>query len=143
MQSVGSFGGGNGADIATTQGNRPSTLVICGTCDAFACGQLLALAEHRVLVKSWLCNVDAFAMPKKQSIRKEQAEYLRDRLDDMYHLLSLGEDLEEDADNENNINLATKTILQHYAKRMHKYTRHVNKTPMRPSHNRFSEDGYY
>jgi glucose-6-phosphate isomerase len=30
-----------------SDGNRPSTLLICGKCDAFACGQLLALSEHR------------------------------------------------------------------------------------------------
>lgn len=47
-------------DVDGANGNRPSTLLICGKCDAFTCGQLLALEEHRVAVYARLWDVDSF-----------------------------------------------------------------------------------
>ncbi len=148
MQSVGSFVGTttSGIDGNFSRGNRSSTIILCGTCDAFTCGQLIALAEHRTLVKAWLWDFDPFLIPKKQSTINERSEYLKDYLDDMRQLLSLGQDLEETDDrsaSKQNINFATKTILTHYVKRVQKYKADSHSSPMRSSHNRFTDDAYF
>jgi len=137
----------NGGDTTTMSGNQPSTLLVCGSCDAFTCGQLIALAEHRALVKAWLWDVDPFAAVKS-SIQEERQEFLSDKLRQMSHLLSNGEDL-EDADesrfpDQNSVNetddngvgggihSATRTVLKHYATRMQKHRHYgMPRTPLR------------
>ena len=54
-----------------SDGNRPSTLLMCDKCDAFVCGQLVALAEHRVVIKARLWNNDPFAKEIGSSIRED------------------------------------------------------------------------
>ncbi|KAL7490219.1 hypothetical protein ACHAW6_016212 [Cyclotella cf. meneghiniana] len=125
MLSVSSgINGPGGNNVSTALGNRPSTLIICGQCDAFACGQLLAMAEHRVLVKAWLWNIDPFESFKPLP----SGDSLRDGLKQMYLDLAMHGTLEEDeddvnADNSDGIpmNVSTRTILKHYATRMHKH----------------------
>eukprot|EP00804_Cyclotella_cryptica_P020343 CCRYP_012577-RA/>CCRYP_012577-RA protein AED:0.08 eAED:0.08 QI:166/1/1/1/1/1/2/57/740 len=126
MLSVGSgINGPGGSNVSMLLGNRPSTLIICGRCDAFACGQLLALAEHRVLVKAWLWNIDPFELSKPVL----GVDSLKDGLNQMYQDLSIHGTLEEDDEDDanagdsdvNQMNASTRTILKHYATRMHKY----------------------
>ena len=72
-QSSANGGGGGGK---TSSGNLPSSIILCGKCDAFTCGQLVALGEHRALVKAWLWDIDPFAA-SGLSIQKERQEYYR------------------------------------------------------------------
>lgn len=95
-----------------SDGNRPSTLLVCGICDAYTCGQLVALAEHRAVVKARIWNVNPFSKEVGSSLRSKRTEALKDRLQNMF-----GQD-EEDEDageNDEGVNLSTKTILRHYA----------------------------
>eukprot|EP00580_Thalassiosira_gravida_P008719 CAMPEP_0201632186 /NCGR_PEP_ID=MMETSP0493-20130528/5906_1 /ASSEMBLY_ACC=CAM_ASM_000838 /TAXON_ID=420259 /ORGANISM="Thalassiosira gravida, Strain GMp14c1" /LENGTH=282 /DNA_ID=CAMNT_0048103653 /DNA_START=282 /DNA_END=1130 /DNA_ORIENTATION=+ len=161
MLSHGSANGGGGwvdAGSGTVSGNQPSTLIVCGACDAFACGQLIALAEHRATVKAWLWDVDPFATTTKSSVEEERHDYLSDKLYQMHHLLSMGENLDEADESlfpEHNggattkpgytgfgggVHLATKTVLKHYATRMQGHHRHqtTTRTPLR-----FRQNGPY
>ena len=48
-------------------GNRPTTaLVLCGRLDAFACGQFVALAEHKAVIKARLWNIDPLSGTQPQ-----------------------------------------------------------------------------
>lgn len=118
MQSVGSFIG----KTDSSRGNHPSTLIICGKCDAFAVGQLLALAEHRALVKAWLWDVDPFAV----FTTTEQNEHMKEKLNEMNRVLLSGGDLDDEDEEqtkggEDSTYLATKTILKAYADRTQNY----------------------
>jgi glucose-6-phosphate isomerase len=102
-----------------SDGNRPSTLLMCGICDAFTCGQLVALAEHRAVVKARIWDVDPFAKEIGSSLRSKRTETLKDHLQNMF-----GQEEEEEENdaaagagdtNNEGINLSTKTILRHYA----------------------------
>ena len=75
-------------------GNQPSTLLFCERCDAYTCGQLIALAEHRAMVKAWLWNIDPFVITKN-SIRKEWHELLSGIRRQMHHILLNGENCRE------------------------------------------------
>lgn len=105
-------------------GNQPSTLIICGNCDAFACGQLVALAEHRALVKAWLWGLDPFDSPRKTA-NVECTK--RERLAQLYQDLAIRGALSgDDEDNPKAmVNGSTDTILNHYVSRMQ---RHKNKS---------------
>jgi len=108
-------------EIASSDGNRPSTVLICDRCDAFACGQLVALAEHRAVIKAWICDVDPFSKVAGSSIRVSRTDSLKERLDQMFAKLSNGEDLDDDEDEPEDgrfFNLSTRTILRHYANMM-------------------------
>jgi glucose-6-phosphate isomerase len=106
---------------ACLMANCPSTLLMCGICDAFTCGQLVALAEHRAVVKARIWDVDPFAKEIGSSLRSKRTETLKDHLQTMFGQEE--EEEEEDhptagGDNNGNnegINLSTKTILRHYA----------------------------
>ncbi|CAJ1954390.1 unnamed protein product [Cylindrotheca closterium] len=108
-------------EAACSDGNRPSALIICDRCDAFACGQLVALAEHRAVIKAWICDSDPFSKVEGSSIRVNRTESLKQRLDGMFAKLSRGEELDEDdeeSDDGKSFNLSTTTILRHYANMM-------------------------
>ena len=129
---------GGGGNAKTASGNQPSSIILCGKCDAFTCGQLVALGEHRTLVKAWLWDIDPFAVAKT-SIQKERQEFLSERLNHMNHLLSMGEDL-DDADGPEvpdptggirTMNSATNTVLKHYATRLKHRHRYKPRTPSR------------
>ena len=101
----------NNSDIA--DGNRPSTLLICGTMDAFTCGQLIALSEHRAVVAARLWDVDPFARKVGSSIRDLEIQKLKEALIQVFNHNELNDD-----NNPNKTNLATSTILSHYANRI-------------------------
>jgi hypothetical protein len=115
-------------------GNQPSTILFCGKCDAFTIGQLIALCEHRALVKAWLWDIDPFMMTKSSGVQQERQEYLSEKLYIYNNLLNEGVDLDE-ADGSNELpselsatggggggarmmNSATNTVLKHYATRL-------------------------
>jgi glucose-6-phosphate isomerase len=109
-------------DEEESEGNRPSMLVMCGKCDAFTCGQLVAAAEHRAVIKAHIWGIDPFSQGVGSSIREKRAGTLREELEKM---LSQDGDLFDDGhggdgdrteQNESQtINISTKTMLGHYA----------------------------
>lgn len=118
-------GGGfaGAAEAHSSTGNRPSTLLLCGRLDAFTCGQLVAMAEHRAAVKAWIWEIDPFPVDDASggggasSSRTKRTEMLRENLARM-----MSEEYSEEDDDDtdggdttNGLNLSTKTILRHYA----------------------------
>ncbi|KAL3922371.1 MAG: hypothetical protein SGARI_006466 [Bacillariaceae sp.] len=91
-------------------GNRPSTLLLCGKLDAFACGQLVAMAEHRAVVKAWIWEIDPFPKEVGTALRGKRTEALRQNL---AQIMVSGE--YDDPEDKTSLNLSTRTILQHYA----------------------------
>jgi glucose-6-phosphate isomerase len=129
MSSIAGGGGGVGnttessanaiaaAAAEISHGNRPSTLLMCGKLDAFACGQLVALAEHRALVKAHLWGIDPFASEVGCSLRMQRTEELRDELQALFIKGEAATTTEESETEqaEGASNMSTRTILQHYA----------------------------
>mmetsp|Transcript_7508 Transcript_7508/g.18625 ORF Transcript_7508/g.18625 Transcript_7508/m.18625 type:complete len:528 (-) Transcript_7508:278-1861(-) len=142
VDSMISHGSTNVADATNISGNRPSTLIACGTCDAFTCGQLIALEEHRALAKAWLFDIDPF-VTAKSTIQEERQGFLSDKLHRMNHLLLMGENLEEATPERNGANVndmndhihsSTKAVLAHYATRVQKHRdQSAPRTPLRVS----------
>jgi len=105
-----------------SDGNRPSSLIICGKCDAFACGQLLALSEHRTIIKAKLFDVDPFAQEVGSSLRARRTEDLKEELHKLYTRIATTGGLDDDEESDDDgpkVNLSTSTILGHYATMMH------------------------
>jgi glucose-6-phosphate isomerase len=104
-------------DANISIGNRPSTLLLCGKLDAFCCGQLVAMAEHRAVTKAWIWEMDPFPREIGTSLRSKRAESLNHSLEKMIFNDDGGERDEEEGKVgvDPDINLSTKTILQHYA----------------------------
>jgi glucose-6-phosphate isomerase len=105
-------------DEDASSGNRPSILVFTGKVDAFVCGQLVALSEHRAVVKSHLLGLDPFVRRCGSSMRLPRSDLLKETLHSMFQ----GGDHEADDDEDDNgdrtdpsLNLATRTLLRHYA----------------------------
>lgn len=98
-----------------SEGNRPSALLLCGKCDAFACGQLVALSEHRAVVKARIWDIDPFTRKVGSSLKQKRAEKL---LTGIQQLVAGGEiensGKDQETDEESSMNLSTKTILEHY-----------------------------
>merc|ERR1712238_551288 len=116
--SIGITDGGN-ASSGSDYGNRPSTILLCSRLDAFTCGQLVAMAEHRAVGKAWIWEIDPFPRTEtKTMLRSKRTESLKESLQIM---ISKGYDDDDDNDvevEENEIgelNLSTRTILRHYA----------------------------
>ena len=61
-------------------GNRPSTVLMCRKLDAFTCGQLIALAEHRAVVKAHIWGMDPFVREVGSSLRMYRSDLLKDEL---------------------------------------------------------------
>lgn len=95
----------------TFTGNRSSTLLLCSKLDAFTCGQMVAMAEHRAIIKAWIWEIDPFPRDVGTSLRAKRTEILRHQL---ARMMVQGHD-DEDDDGSSDMNLSTKTILQHYA----------------------------
>lgn len=107
-----------------SDGNRPSSLIICRKCDAFACGQLIALSEHRAVIKAKMFDVDPFAEEVGSSLRAKRTEDLKEELHKLYTRISTTGGLDDDDEDESNedgtkVNLSTSTILGHYATMTH------------------------
>jgi glucose-6-phosphate isomerase len=100
-----------------SRGNRPSTLLICGKLDAFACGQLIALAEHRAVVKAHIWGIDPFSAEPGVSLRMQRTDHLKDDLETLFSAVDDNDSDDEEAGVQNhNMNLSTRTILKHYAR---------------------------
>ena len=123
MQSQRSSSNFTNVEGGTSQqrGNRPCSIIISGSCNAFAIGQLIALAEHRTLIKAWLYDFDPFAGAKVISVSRERMMNTKASLGQMYQGVP-------PIDQRNTVDglnyFATNSMLQHYANRMqHKYQR--------------------
>jgi glucose-6-phosphate isomerase len=121
---AGGFPGSPGQNINTededfNNGNRPSLLLVTGKLDAFACGQLVALAEHRAIVKAHVSGIDPFVFEVGSSLRMNRTDIVKDELQEMFSSGCHEDDNEEDEDDDGGmhgpLNLATKTLLRHYA----------------------------
>lgn len=98
----------------TSDGNRPSLLVLCGRLDAFACGQFVSMAEHRAVVKARLWDMDPFVKETGSTLRSPRMQALRETLKNMFVSEDGGADEDDEVD-DTNMNLSTKTILRHYS----------------------------
>jgi hypothetical protein len=110
----------------TAEGNHPSTLLLCSRCDAFACGQLIALAEHRAMVTARLWDIEnpyAFASSHGSILRSRQEDLMKEQLDLTYQRLDLLGHLDDDDEADHGggpkLSVAVKTLLGHYATSMH------------------------
>ena len=101
---------------SSSDGNRPSSLLMCAKLDAFACGQLVALSEHRAAVKARIWDIDPFAGVAGSSLKMSRTEQLRDDLEKIYIAQEMGDESESDEDEPENLSLSTKTILGLYAR---------------------------
>jgi glucose-6-phosphate isomerase len=100
----------------TSEGNRPSVLVLCGRLDAFSCGQFVALAEHRSVIKARLWDMDPFVHETGSTLRASRMVSLKETLKTMF-VSDGGEDDDDDEDGADT-NLSTRTILRHYSNLM-------------------------
>uniref|UniRef100_A0A7R9WUM5 Glucose-6-phosphate isomerase n=1 Tax=Craspedostauros australis TaxID=1486917 RepID=A0A7R9WUM5_9STRA len=113
-----------GSDGDASLGNRSSTVLVCSKCDAFMCGQLVAMVEHRVIVKARILGIDPFVRHVGSSFREKRTEQLREELRSIMEQDTIDEDEDDDGDGHgsggtgNGMNLSTKTILQYYANLM-------------------------
>lgn len=96
-----------------SEGNRPSMLLLTDRLDAFACGQLIALTEHRAVVKAHLWGMDPFVKEVGSSLRSQRGGILKEELHQL--MLKEGDDDEGTVTATGTSTLSTKTILQHYA----------------------------
>lgn len=97
---------------STSDGNRPSTLLMVSTLNAFACGQLIALSEHRAVIKARIWDIDPFTQENGSSLKSARTDQLREELQKIFQSVGENDSYEDD---ENGMNLSTKTILGHYA----------------------------
>lgn len=108
-----------GDDVDVSNGNRPCSVVLCDKLDAYMCGQLTAMAEHRAVVKAWIWDIDPFAREGGDALRAKRTESLKETLREM--MVGGPEEDNEDEDDDravgsSELSLSTRTILQHYAK---------------------------
>ena len=82
-----------------------------------ACRKLVALAEHRAVVKARILYVDPFAKVIGSALRFQRTETLRENLQRLFTSEEEDDDEEEDS-SDPNMNFSTKIILQHYANMM-------------------------
>ena len=106
--------GNNSTTQSASEGNRPSTLLMVSTLDAFACGQLIALSEHRAVVKARIWDIDPFTHENGSSLKTARTDQLREDLQKIYQTVGESEE-EENDDGDGSMSLSTKTILGHYA----------------------------
>ena len=120
---------------SSSRGNRPSSLLLCSKLDAFSCGQLIALAEHRVAIKAHIWGQLVWQRELGSSLRTARTLQLQEGLTTMVHAMASSspenEEDEDDDDDDNNLPgvvLSTKTILRHYG-RLIKDTRGTTRSP--------------
>jgi hypothetical protein len=104
------------ADELASVANRPSTLLLCGRLNAYMCGQLIALAEHRALIKAKLWNMTPLFPTDIGTQHTARTDRLRDDLSQLLEKMAVG-DGEEEIENKEGINLSTASLLSNYAGR--------------------------
>lgn len=108
-------------DVDIAYGNRPSTLLLCSCCDPFTIGQLIALSEHRAIMTAKLWDIEHFAFTQQHgsNLKSKQVGDIAEKLDHLYQRLDLLGNVDEDDDTDPVggpiLNLATTTLLGHYA----------------------------
>jgi glucose-6-phosphate isomerase len=99
-----------------SEGNRPSTLILCSRCDAFTCGQLVALSEHRVVVSARIWDINPFLTESGSKLRETETERLQEKLQNFW---VMGIDETDDDDKLDyageKSNFATSKVLALYA----------------------------
>lgn len=110
-------------------GNRQSTLLICGRTDAFTCGQLVALSEHRAALKAKLFGINPFTTSCEtgSAMRSSHIGRLSIKLHNLYEKGLEGDSFVDDEESNGistKTNIATSTILSHYASRMQNQKRY-------------------
>ena len=116
-------------EAEVSRGNRPSTLLIVGKLDAFACGQLIALAEHRAIVKAHIWGIDPFCIDLGTSLRMQRTDHLKDDLETLFTTDIDSDDEDSGMIQNHNMNLSTRTILKHYAQMMRGLRKSDNAKP--------------
>jgi Phosphoglucose isomerase len=112
------------ASRQTRSGNRPSSLVMCSKMDAFTCGQLIALSEHRAVIKAHVLGIDPFTVREVgATLRRDRTDAIRDALAELFsssHEVASenANDDDDDDKEERPMILSTKTLLTHYANMM-------------------------
>lgn len=101
------------------QGNRPSSILITGKLDAFSCGQLLALSEHRVAVRAHILGIDPCSHQVASALRIPRQNEIMGELENMFS------DPQQEEE-ESSLHLSTRTILKHYAAMMSNSRSSVN-----------------
>ena len=117
------------ADELAVVSNRPSTLLLCGRLNAYTCGQLIALAEHRSIIKAKLWNMTPlFPTQAGVALRMARTDKLKEDLGKLVERMRLGEEDDEDEETEtiSGANLSTATLLSNYAGR----TRELRNEPI-------------
>jgi glucose-6-phosphate isomerase len=111
-------------DADISNGNSASSLLVCSRCDAFTVGQLIALTEHRALITAKLWDLEHFAFMETHgsNVRSKQVNDVTDKLEQLYQRLDLIGHVDEDEEIKGGpmLNLATRTLLGHYATTMHR-----------------------
>jgi glucose-6-phosphate isomerase len=104
-------------ELAMTS-NRPSTLLLCGRLNSYICGQLIALAEHRAIIKSKLWNMTPlFHNLGTSSLRTPRNDKLKEDLIYWIHKQQNDVKDDDDIDTSRGVNLSTATLLNNYASR--------------------------
>ena len=115
-----SFFAGGSSNNDLSKGNRPSVLLICAKLDAFTCGQLVALTEHRAAVKAHIWGIDPFVRDSGSSLRRERTDGLKSELEKLFTSPPTDNATEEEDDgddgDEKHLTFSTKTLLSHYAR---------------------------
>jgi len=112
-----------------SEGNRPSVLLMCGKLDAFACGQLVALSEHRAVVKAHMWGIDPFTPELGSSLRMHRTVQLKEELEMLFVSKAEVDDDDGEGDEDGRMNLSTKTLLRHYANLMRDQRVHTVPAP--------------
>ena len=89
---------------------------MCGKLDAFTCGQLVALSEHRAAVKAHLWGIDPFVREGGSSLRLDRTDELKAELQKLF--AADGELEDEDGADDQLLFFSTRTLLNHYASTM-------------------------
>jgi len=117
-ESYGHVKSGNSSEADNScEGNRPSSLLMCGKLDAFACGQLIALSEHRAVLKAKLWDMDPFVRDVGASIRSTRTDNINENLQIIQERLSAPGGSDEEGKNLG-MSLSTRTLLVNYANRV-------------------------
>ena len=87
---------------------------------------MIALAEHRAIISARLWDVEnpfAFVSSQGSQLRNKQEDTMKEKLESMFQRLDLVGNLEDEDDachgDGMKLNLAMKTLLGHYATKMH------------------------